>query len=95
MEYKTPKVLEKKPVIAGFDLASVVIIAICAILFLFTVFVSILASLFSIGFAVAYVQINKKFPKKGQLSALLKYNSSIKCVRINRQLKSLIRQNNL
>ncbi|GAA0716325.1 hypothetical protein GCM10009430_11920 [Aquimarina litoralis] len=91
MEYKTPKVLEKKPVIAGFDLVTIVVIAVCSILFLFTVFVSFLLSIVFIGIAVVFVKIQKKYPQKGQLSTLLKYNSSIKCVRIEQPLRSLLK----
>ncbi|WP_378188146.1 hypothetical protein ACE939_06845 [Aquimarina sp. W85] len=92
MIYKTPKVLEKKPVIGGFDLKTIVIIAACSLLFLFTVFTSFLGALFFIAVAISYVQINKKYPEKGQLKTLLKYGSSIKCVTINQPLKTIIRR---
>lgn len=91
MEYKTPKVLEKKPVIAGFDLMTIVVISVCSILFLFTVFVSFLLSILFIGIAVLFVKIQRKFPQKGQLSTLLKYNSSTKCIRIEQPLSSLLK----
>lgn len=92
MEYKTPKVLEKKPVIAGFDLKTIVIILACALSFVFTVFTSFLLSLAFIVIAIVYVKIQKKYPKKGQLTTLLKYNSSIKCIRVNQQIKTLIKR---
>ncbi|WP_211074653.1 hypothetical protein [Aquimarina sp. MMG016] len=93
MEYKTPKVLEKKPVIAGLDLKSVVILVGCILLFVFTVFSSFLLSLVFIAIGIGYVHINKKYPRKGELSTLLKYNSSTKCVHINQQIKTLIKRN--
>ncbi|WP_025741798.1 hypothetical protein [Aquimarina pacifica] len=91
MEYKTPKVLEKKPVIGGFDLMTIVIIAGCFLAFLFTVFASFLGSLVFILTAVIYVKIQKKYPKKGELSTLLKYNSSIKCVQVDQPITALLK----
>ncbi len=91
MEYKTPKVLEKKPVIGGFDLMTIVIIAGCFLAFLFTVFASFLGSLVFILIGMAYVKIQKKYPKKGELSTLLKYNSSIKCIQVDQPITTLIK----
>ncbi len=93
MEYKTPKVLEKKPVVAGFDLKTIVVIAASVLLFVFTVFSSFLMSLIFIAIGSIYVYINKKYPQKGELITLLKYGSSTKCIRINTQIKSLIKTN--
>ncbi|GAA4277183.1 hypothetical protein [Aquimarina mytili] len=93
MEFKTPKVLEKKPVIAGFDLKTIVIIIVSVLLFVFTVFVSFFMSLLSLSVGIFYVYITKKYPKKGELTRLLKYNSSTKCIRVNQQIKSLIKRN--
>ena len=92
MEHRTPKVLEKKPVIAGLDLLSVVVIAICAILFLFTIFTVPLVSILFLGLTIGYVYINKKYPKKGQLAAVLKFNFGVKCYRAQRPLRSFIKQ---
>ena len=92
MEYKTPKVLEKKPVIGGFDLKTIVVIVVCTLLFVFTVFKSFIMSLLFIAIGVVYVKIQKKYPEKGQLSTLLKYNSSIKCIHINKQIKCLVKR---
>lgn len=91
MEYKTPKVLEKKPVIAGFDLMTIVIIAGCFLAFLFTVFASFLGSLVFLLIAVVYVKVQKKYPQKGELSTLLQYNSSIKCIRVDQPITALIK----
>ncbi len=91
MEYRTPKVLEKKPVIAGFDLQTIVIVALCLLLFLFTVLVSFFVSILFILFAAGYVKIQKKYPQKGELSTLLKYNSSIKCIQVDQPLTSLLK----
>ena len=90
MEYRTPKVLEKKPIIAGFDLKIIVVIASCFLLFLFTVFSSFLFSLIFIFFAVAYIKIVKKYPNKGELKMILKYKSNTQCIRINEPLKKLL-----
>jgi len=91
MEYRTPKVLEKKPVIGGFDLMTIVVIAGCFLAFLFTVFASFFGSLVFILIAVVYVKIQKKYPQKGELSTLLKYNSSIKCIRVDQAITTLLK----
>ena len=91
MEYRTPKVLEKKPVIGGFDLMTIVVIAGCFLAFLFTVFASFFGSLVFILIAVVYVKIQKKYPQKGELSTLLKYNSSIKCIRVDQSITTLLK----
>lgn len=93
MEYKTPKVLEKKPVVAGFDLKAVMIIVMCVLGAVFTVFVSFLLSIGFIAICIVYLRIDKKYPQEGELMRILKYNTSIKCVRINQQIKSLIKRN--
>lgn len=93
MEYKTPKVLEKKPVVAGFDLKAVMIIVMCVLGAVFTVFVSFLLSIGFIAICIVYLRIDKKYPQEGELMRILKYNSSVKCVRINQQIKSLIKRN--
>ncbi len=91
MEYKTPKVLEKKPVIAGYDLQTIVIIVASILLFVFTIFKSFLLSLIFLALGAAYVYINKKFPQKGELTTLLKYNSSTKCIRVDQQIKTMVK----
>lgn len=91
MEYKTPKVLEKKPVIGRFDLKAVMVIAICTLGAVFTLFASPLLSIGFIGICVVYLRIDKKYPQQGELNRLLKYQSSTKCVRINQQIKTLIK----
>jgi hypothetical protein len=91
MEYRTPKVLEKKPVIGGFDLMTIVVISGCFLAFLFTVFASFLGASVFIIIAVVYVKVQKKYPQKGELSTLLQYNSSIKCIRVDQPLKHLIK----
>lgn len=93
MEYRTPKVLEKKPVIGRFDLKAVMVIVICTLAAVFTVFTSFLLSIGFIAICVVYLKIDRKYPKEGELTRLLKYNSSVKCVRINQQIKSLIKRN--
>jgi type IV secretory pathway VirB3-like protein len=92
MEYRTPKVLEKKPIIAGFDLKIIVVISGCFLLFLFTVFSSFLLSLVFIFFAMAYIKVQKKYPNKGQLKMVLKYNTNIQCIRINEPIKNLLKK---
>ena len=91
MEYKTPKVLEKKPVVAGFALKTIVIIVSCALIALFTFFTSYLLSILCILAGVIYVKIEKKYPERGQLVTLLKYTSSTKCIRVNQPITSLIK----
>ncbi|OEK07363.1 hypothetical protein A8C32_18170 [Flavivirga aquatica] len=91
MEYKTPKVLEKKPVIAGFDLKTIVVISACFLLFLFTVFASFFLSLSFILIAAIYIKIQKKYPERGELSILIKYTTSVKCIEVNQPIISLIK----
>jgi hypothetical protein len=92
MEYKTPKVLEKKTVIAGLDLKIIVVISACLLLFLFTVFKSfLLASLF-IAIAIGYLKIQTKYPGKGQLKMLIKYKIGIQCIRIHQPMKTFIKR---
>lgn len=93
MEYKAPKVLEKKPVIGRFDLKAVMVIVICSLAAVFLLFTSILLSIASVGICVLYLKIDKKYPQQGELTRLLRYQSSVKCVRVNQQLKSLIKRN--
>lgn len=92
MEYRIPKVLEKKPVVGGFDLKAVMVIVICTLAAVFTVFTSFLMSMVFIAICVVYLRIDKKYPKQGELTRLLKYQSSVKCVRINQQIKTLIKR---
>lgn len=92
MEYRTPKVLEKKPVVGSFDLQTAIIIVICTLAAVFTLFVSFLMSLVFIAIAVIYLRLNSRYPRKGELNQLLKYNSSLKCIRINQEIKSLIKR---
>ncbi|UOB18432.1 hypothetical protein [Abyssalbus ytuae] len=92
MEYKTPKVLEKKPVIAGSDLGTIVISSACLLLFVFTVFTSFLASLVFIAIAVMNIIIKKKYPQRGQLKMVVKHHTSVQCIRINKPIKLLIKR---
>ncbi len=93
MEYKTPKALEKKPVIAGFDLKTIVIIAVTALLSLFTVFTSIYIPILLILITISYIKIQKKYPERDEFLNTIKYTTSIKCIRINKPITSLIKTN--
>jgi hypothetical protein len=92
-EYKIPKVLEKRPVIAGFDLSSIVVLTASSLMFVFTAFKSLLLSLLFLIVAIAYVKIKKKYPRKGQVKTLIRYNSSAQCVRIDRTIIELTQKN--
>lgn len=92
MEYKTPKVLEKKPVIAGFDLKTIVVMVSCLLLFLFTVFTSFLLSTLFILLGILYIRIQQKYPQKGQLKLLIRFRSEAQCVRMQLPLSVLIRK---
>ncbi|MEE1964585.1 hypothetical protein V1387_17995 [Allomuricauda taeanensis] len=92
-EYKTPKVLEKRPLIGGFDLSGIVMLTVTLLLFIFTVFKSFLVSLlFPMG-AITYIKIKKKYPQKGQIKIMLKYISDIQCIRIDQPIRELIKKN--
>jgi hypothetical protein len=92
MNYRTPKALEKEPIIAGQDLKSIVVIASCFLLFLFTVFTSFLLAFLCLCVPVIYLKIKKTFPNKGQLKIFIKYKTSIQCVRANKSIKDLIKK---
>lgn len=94
MEYKTPKILERTPLVAGYPVMSVMIVVICLLLFIFLVFKNILISLVFLIIPVTYLYIEKKFPGKGEFKEyFLEYKFGIKCIRFNKKLENLIHIN--
>lgn len=91
--YRTPKVLEKKPIVAGQDLKTIIILVACFLLFLFSIFKSFLLALIWLCIAIVYLKIQNAFPQKGQLIMFLKYKTTIQCVRINEPLNNLLKKN--
>lgn len=90
MKFKTPKVLERKPIIGGFDLQLVIIMVICIMLFLFTVFTNFLLSLIFPLILVVLLVIKKKYPKKGDFIEFIKYNREYKCIIFDKKVKELL-----
>ncbi len=90
MKFKTPKVLEKKPIVAGFELKMVVIIVSCTMLFIFTVFTNVLFSLLFPTILSVFIYINNKYPREGELKRLINYKIGVKCIRFNKNLESII-----
>lgn len=90
MEYKTPKVLEKKPIVAGFNLKMVVIIVVCSLLFMFMVFTNFLISLIFPIVAGGYVYMEKKYPGPGELTKVITYQTAVKCIHIDQNIRHMI-----
>jgi predicted membrane protein len=93
MSYRTPKVLEKKPLVAGQDLQSIVVIATCFLLFLFTVFSSFILALLFLAIGAIYIKIQNMFPNKGQLITFIKYKSTVQCTRVDTPITKLLKRN--
>lgn len=92
MEFQVPKVLERKPIIAGYDLQTAIVIIIGALLFLFTVFSHFFIALAIPVLIVPFVHIQTKYPKEGEFMDLIKYNSGSKCIQANIKIELLMMQ---
>ena len=90
MEYKTPKVLERKPIVGGFNLKVVIIIVGCSLLFLFTVYTNFFISLIFPAIAVTFVYMEKKYPGKGELLKVISYQAATKCIHVDRDITQMI-----
>lgn len=95
MEYKTPKVLEKKPVVAGYELKVILVMTMSLLLFLFTIFKSVLLSLFFLGLGIGYLKIQRKYPNRGELATFLKFRTATHCVREHQPLRTLLKRRTL
>lgn len=92
MEYKTPKTLERTPLIFGYPVITVLIVVICLMLFLFIVFKKVLLSLVFIVIPVIYLYILKKYPRKGEFKEFFAFNIGIQYVKFNEKLENLIKK---
>ncbi|MDH7445843.1 hypothetical protein [Aquimarina sp. 2201CG14-23] len=90
MEFRPPKVLEKKPSVAGFDIKIAVVIVVGGILFLFAAIANFLVALIIPLIVFPYVQIELKFPGEGEFLTFIQYQSGVKCIRINQKIKGLV-----
>lgn len=91
MEYKTPKTLEKEPLIFGYPVVSGMIVVICFMLFLFIVFKEVLLSLIFLIIPILYLYIIKKYPRKGEFKEFFfDFKIGVQCIRFDDKLENLI-----
>ncbi|THV57557.1 VirB3 family type IV secretion system protein [Chryseobacterium candidae] len=94
MEYKTPKSLERKPMIFGYPVITAMIVILCLMLFLFTVFKNIILSLVFIITPLLYLYIIRKYPKRGEFKEFFfDFKIGVKCIRFDEKLENLINMN--
>lgn len=94
MEYKTPKTLERTPLVFGYPVVTAFIVAICLMLFLFIVFKKILLSLVFLVVPILYLYIIKKYPRKGEFKEFfLDFKMGVQCIRFDEKLENLINLN--
>lgn len=91
IEYKCPKVIEKVPEVMGFKVGLIVVLIGCGLGFIVTVFTKFLISLVFLVVGVGYYYIAIKFPKKGELTQYIKYENGNHCIKMDQELKTLIR----
>lgn len=91
MEYRTPKTLERKPVIFGYPVLTAMIVIVCLMMFLFIVFKKTLLSLVFLVIPILYLYIKKKYPRKGEFKEFfLDYKIGVQCIRFNDKLENLL-----
>ena len=92
MEFKTPKELEKVPIVMGFELIKVVMILASALYFLFLFANHFVMSLVLPVLTTIYILIDAKFARSGELISFLKYIFSPKIIRFNKTIQELLIQ---
>ncbi len=90
-EYKTPKVIEKKPEAMGLSIGLVAVLFLCTILFAVTVFRNIFVGLFFLALGSGYYYVELKFPGKGEFLRYLYYLFGNHCIKIDQPLKNIIK----
>lgn len=91
MEYKTPKTLERTPLVFGYPVITAMIVVICLMLFLFIVFKKVLLSLIFLVVPVLYLYIIKKYPRKGEFKEFFfDFKMGVQCIRFDEKLENLI-----
>ncbi|PRB85782.1 hypothetical protein CQ022_05870 [Chryseobacterium culicis] len=94
MEYKTPKTLERTPLIFGYPVVTAMIVVICLMLFLFIVFKKVLLSLVFLVIPTLYLYIIKKYPRKGEFKEFFfDFKMGAQCIRFDEKLENLININ--
>ncbi len=91
MNYRTPKVLEKKPIVMGLDLKMVVVCVLGIMLFLFTIFTYFFVAFIFPIISGGYLMVCKKYSGKKELVNLIKFQSGIKCIHINKSIKDMVK----
>ncbi len=94
MEYKTPKILERTPLVFGYPVVTAIIVAICFMLFLFIVFKKLLLSLVFLVVPILYLYIIRKYPRKGEFKEFfLDFKIGVQCIKFDEKLENLINVN--
>lgn len=94
MEYKTPKTLEKTPLVFGYPVVTALIVTICVILFLFIAFKNLLLSLVFLVIPTFFLYIKKKHPRKGEFKEFFfDFKMGVQCIRFNEKVENLIHVN--
>ena len=91
VEYKSPKVIEKVPEVMGLNVGLIVILAACLIGFIYTAFNNFFHSLIFVIFGGGYYYLSIKFPQKGELMQYIKYETSSHCIKVNQEIRTLIK----
>lgn len=91
MEFKTPKCLEKVPMVFGYPVITAMIVIVCLMFFLFTVFKLVLLSMVFLIIPLFYLYLIKKYPRRGECKEFfLDFKMGIQCIRFNEKLENLI-----
>ena len=90
LEYKPFKVLEKTPVVGGFDIQIVVFAMIALILFLILVFQNVFFGLLFLVLAVLFFTMQLKFKQKGEFIAFLMNKTASKHIYMNKSIVHLL-----
>lgn len=91
IEYKCPKVIEKVPEVFGFKVGLLVILLGCALAFVVTVFTNFFISLIFLAIGGGYYYVSIKFPEKGELNQYIAYETGNHCIKMDQELKTIIR----
>lgn len=90
MTHKTPKELEKVPIVFGFELKVVIMIIVATMLFIFLMTVNFLLALLFPVLVAIYIYFSQKFKKKGELLNYLKYSTGSKVIKFDKTIEELL-----
>jgi len=90
MTHRTPKELEKVPVVFGFPLKTVIFIIVAALLFISLMVVNFMLALAFPVLVGIYIYITRKFKKKGELINYMKFSFSSKVIKFDKTIEELL-----